>query len=152
MTLHDLSLSRLYNQQVVATAYKTPRDIVSWMGAMQAQDYAMVKWAIGIRLSGIKNSTIQQAIDQGEIIRTHVLRPTWHFVSAKDAGWLLDLTAPHIKGSLRSRHRELELSPAIMKKSIRTIERSLKNGEHLTREELVNHLSKNNISTHDQRV
>lgn len=152
MTLYDVSNSRLCNQQVGQTKLKTPKDLVSWMGAMQAQDYAMAKWAVGVRLPGTTNHTIEKAIESGEIIRTHVLRPTWHFVSAADAAWMLELTAPHIKSSLRSRHRQLELTPAIVKKCMKIIEKALSSGGHLTREELVNNLEKSKIATNDQRA
>jgi hypothetical protein len=152
MTLHELSLIRLYNQQVLEQDENNPHDLVSFMGAMQAQDYAMAKWAVGTRLPGATNKSVQAAIDSGAIIRTHVLRPTWHFVSATDAAWMLELTAPHIKRSLQARHRELELTPAALKKSIRIIEKVLSGGRHLTREEIVSKLEAGKTETHDQRI
>ena len=75
MTLSDISNIRLINQQVTATKFKTAKDIVGWMGAMQAQDYAMSKWAIGTRLPSSTIKMVEEAIDKGEIIRTHLLRP-----------------------------------------------------------------------------
>src|SRR5438046_1563490 len=99
MTLKDIAKIRLYNQQIAGTTFKTPKDIVGWMGAMQAQDYAMAKWAIGVRLPKSTNTSVETAIDKGEIIRTHLLRPTWHFVLAKDIYWMIDLTGPRIKAA-----------------------------------------------------
>jgi hypothetical protein len=122
------------------------------MGAMQAQDYAMAKWAIGVRLPGSADRTIKAALDAGEIIRTHVLRPTWHFVSADDIHWMLELTAPHIKAGLKSRHKELELDETIVRKSNAMIEKALRGGKHLTREELVAKLGKAKIPTDDNRA
>jgi len=105
MNLAGIAKIRLISQQIAGTKFKAVKDIVAWMGAMQAQDYAMVKWAIGVRLPNTIDRAIEAAIDNGEIIRTHLLRPTWHFVSADDIYWLLGLTAPQIKASLKSRHK-----------------------------------------------
>ncbi|MEW6108889.1 MAG: winged helix DNA-binding domain-containing protein [Nitrospirota bacterium] len=134
------------------TKFKTVKDIVGWMGAMQAQDYAMVKWAIGVRLPGSTVQVIETAINNGEIIRTHLLRPTWHFVSADDIYWMLELTAPQIKASLKSRHKELGLSETIFSKSNTIIEKALRGGKHLIREELAAELGKAKIATDDNRA
>ena len=152
MTLADISNIRMISQQITTTKFKYVKDIVGWMGAMQAQDYAMAKWAIGIRLPGSTDKEIETAIDNGEIIRTHLLRPTWHFVSAEDIYWLLELTAPRIKASLRSRHKELELTESLVTKSNNLIREALAGGNHLTREELISKLEKAKISTDKNRM
>ncbi|MGC1241049.1 MAG: winged helix DNA-binding domain-containing protein [Chryseosolibacter sp.] len=152
LTPGDIPTQRLLGQHLSGFRYKKPKELVSWMGAVQAQDYGMAKWALGIRLPAATQSVIQNAIDKGEIIRTHVLRPTWHFVSSEDVGWMLALTAPHIKASMASRRQQLELTPAVMNKSFNVIEKALRAGEHLTREELVSELGKAKINTTDQRA
>ena len=151
MNLADIAKIRLISQQIAGTKFKTVKDIVAWMGAMQAQDYAMVKWAIGVRLPNITDQVVETAIDNGEIIRTHLLRPTWHLVSADDIYWMLALTAPQIKASLKSRHKELALSEAIFAKSNTIIEKALRGGKHLIREELMAALGKAKIATDDNR-
>ncbi|HEX8037948.1 MAG TPA: winged helix DNA-binding domain-containing protein [Chryseosolibacter sp.] len=148
----DIALLRLDSQQVGGTKYKTPAALVARMGAMQAQDYGMARLAVGIRVPRTNSATVQRAIDRGEVIRTHVLRPTWHLVAARDISWMLDLTAPHIKASLTSRHRQLELTPSTISKGCRAIERSLSREDHLTREELVQRLGEAGIKTHDNRA
>ena len=60
---------------------------------MQAQDYLGAKWALGLRLPGTTDAKIEQAFNDGAILRTHVMRPTWHFVAPADIRWLLALTA-----------------------------------------------------------
>ncbi len=110
--------------QIAGTGFGTVKEIVTWMGAMQAQDYAMVKWAIGVRLPDSTEKVIETAIDNGEIIRTHLLRPTWHFVSADDIYWMLALTAPQIKASMKSRHQELGFLKLLLRKQ-RLIEKAL---------------------------
>lgn len=113
MTTAEISNFRLFCQKISSTEFTSAKEIVGWMGAMQAQDFAMAKWAVGLRLLDSTNAKIENAINKGEIIRTHVLRPTWHFVSADDIYWLLDLTSAKIKSGTNSRNKELELSEAI---------------------------------------
>src|SRR5689334_10831480 len=121
MNLIDVGNYRLISQQIAGTKFKTVKDIVGWMGAMQAQDYSMVKWAMGVRLNGSTEKIIEKAIEKGEIIRTHLLRPTWHFVSADDIYWMLELTGPRISAILKSRHQVLEITRPMLVKSIATI-------------------------------
>src|SRR5436190_710808 len=116
MNLRDVANIRLSSQQITGTKFKTPVEIVSWMGAMQAQDYAMSKWAVGVRLPGSTDQLVENAINKGEIIRTHVLRPTWHLVSSADIYWMLELTAPQIKTAMKSRDKQLELSERVYTK------------------------------------
>jgi len=122
------------------------------MGAMQAQDFYMAKWAIGIRLNNSTDIQIETAFNNGEIIRTHVMRPTWHFVSPKDIGWMLELTAPQIKSSMRSRNKQLELTEAVFAKSNRLIEKALSTAKTMTREQLSNEFEKAKINTSDNRL
>ena len=90
---------RLQNQQLSTPLFRHPKELVSWMGAMQAQDYTMVKWAVGIRLKSPGIQAVEKALHQGEILRTHVMRPTWHLVAAEDIRWMLKLSAQRIKSA-----------------------------------------------------
>ena len=101
-----------------------------------------------------KNSekNINAAISSGEIIRTHVLRPTWHFVSSDDIYWMLDLTAPKLKASLKGRHKQLELTENILKKSYKIIEKFLDKNKCATRKDLVNELNTAKILTNENRA
>ena len=152
MTLNDISEIRLHNQQIQSSRFKNAKDLLAWMGAVQAQDYAMAKWAVGVRLPGSTDLAIEEAFRKGEIIRTHLLRPTWHFVSADDIYWILGLTAPHIKSLLRARHIQLELTETIVNKSKSVVEKALLGGNHLTREELMFQLGNAQINTDGQRA
>lgn len=152
MKPEDIGNIRLTSQQIADTQFKTAKEIVRWMGAMQAQDYNMAKWALGVRLTGSTADIIQAAIDQGEILRTHVLRPTWHFVSADDIYWMLELSAPRIKAFAKGRYRELELTAPILLKSYSILETALSGGKHLIREELVSEFNKAKIRTDDNRA
>jgi hypothetical protein len=146
MNLKDIAALRLQSQQLAGTSYKKPDELVQWMGAMQAQDYNMSKWAIGIRVPGSTDDAIEKAINVGKIIRTHVLRPTWHLVSSQDLPWMLQLTAPHIKAIAKSRDKNLELTEKIYAKSNTIIANALTGNNHLTREELMHELSRHKIT------
>jgi len=122
------------------------------MGAMQAQDFNMSKWAIGVRLDGATEQGIASAIDQGDIIRTHLMRPTWHLTASEDIYWMLELTTPQIKGVMKFRDKVLELDPAIYEKTNFIIENALQGGKHLSREELTLELEMANIPTDYNKV
>jgi hypothetical protein len=152
MTFHEISKYRQVNQKIINTQFIKANEVVSWMGAMQAQDYAMAKWAIGIRLLNPTNEDVERSIDKGEIIRTHLMRPTWHFVSADDIYWILELSAPGILSSMKSRNKTLELTDAIFAKTNRIIEKVLSTEMNLTREELAREIHKAKIPTDNNRL
>jgi hypothetical protein len=152
MEQSEITLIRLASQQLVETDFSTPKEIAYWMGAMQAQDFPMAKWAIGVRLPGLTDMGIETAIANADIIRTHLLRPTWHFVAAEDVYWMLDLTAPQIKAAQSSREHQLDLTEDVIAKSNSAIEKALSEGRHLTREELISTLHKAGIATDGNRA
>lgn len=147
----QISLLRLLNQQVISPAFTKPADLVYWMGAVQAQDYLMAKWALGVRLPGSTDPSIEDAVDKGEIIRTHVMRPTWHFISRKDARWMIELTAPYILQLIKSRHNQLAITPELITKSNKLFEKALSKG-HCTRKQLVDVLTQSKIRLDDNRA
>jgi len=136
MTAADILRIRLDNQQLSATSLKTPAEVVHWMGAIQAQEYAMAKWAIGLRLKDVPESIIEKAFNDGAILRTHVMRPTWHFVAPEDIRWLLALTAPRVHQASAYMHRQLNFTPSLLKRSNDAIAKALEGGNHLTRTDL----------------
>lgn len=149
MTPNEIAQIRLMNQQIAVNNFQSAKDIVAWMGAMQAQDYPMSKWALGVRLTNSKDEAIEAAMDRGEVLRTHLLRPTWHLVSSDDIYWMLELTAPQIKRSMNSRHKELELNDIIITKCNDIITNALARGEHLTRDDLMQALEQAQISVRE---
>lgn len=151
MKLSDIAHIRLLQQHISAGKFNSAKDTVHWMGVMQAQDYAMAKWAGGIRTDGATIGTVQSAVDKGEILRTHILRPTWHFVSSDDIYWMLELTAPHIRSSLKARQRELELTGKILEKCRTIFEKKLQGHRHCTRDELKHELTNTKIRVDNNR-
>lgn len=152
MKTADIIRARLHNQQLATSRFTTAKEIVGWQGAVQAQEYVLSKWAIGIRLPGSSEKTIDKALDKGEILRSHLLRPTWHYVAAEDIHWMLALSAPQQRAAVKFRQKFLEITSATLKKSNKTIEKALSKGEHLTRKELAALLQEVKINTKDERV
>ena len=93
---------RLTSHQLSQPLFENPEDLVNWMGAVQAQDYAMAKWALGIRLNNTVLNDIEKSLREGKILRTHILRPTWHFISAEDIRWMIQLSGKRIKTAFQS--------------------------------------------------
>ncbi len=137
MNKSDIARTRLFNQQITATKFTRPEEIVAWFGAMQAQDYPMAKWAVGLRLPGSIEAEIEQAIAEGRILRTHVMRPTWHFVAAEDIRWMLALSARPLRSTLASAFRQFGFDIETCKRSNDLIPRMLEGGRHLTRAEIM---------------
>lgn len=140
---------RLKNQQLTETTFSEPEKLVSHFGAIQAQDYAMAKWAIGLRTEKTEKD-IEDAINEGKIIRTHILRPTWHFVAAEDIHWMLELTAPSLKRLVTSAAVKMGLEDSLNAYNNK-LQKLLSGNNHLTREEIMLELdiktgSVNNIS------
>ncbi|KAA6332939.1 hypothetical protein EZS27_018596, partial [termite gut metagenome] len=121
-------------------------------GVMQAQDYAMAKWAVGIRFSGSTDKMVEEAFNKGEILRTHVLRPTWHFVASENIRWMLSLSADKIKASARSRDRDLEITEELYSQVNRIIEKSLEGNKFLTREAVGEVLKEAGIAADTSRM
>jgi hypothetical protein len=132
----SLLAERLHNQQLTASTRRKPAQVVSWLGAMQAQDYPAAKWAIGLRAPRCMNADVDQAFNDGAILRTHVLRPTWHFVAPDDIRWVLALSAPRVRAASAYYHRQAGLTPTIFKKSCAIIHRALEGGQFMTRAEI----------------
>src|ERR1041384_4441571 len=105
----DLLHLRSHHQKLSGTKFDTASEVIRWLGAVQAQDYAGAKWALALRMQNATDSALDQALADGSILRTHLLRPTWHFVTPEDIRWLLKLTAPRVLALLAYLDRQLEV-------------------------------------------
>lgn len=132
--------TRLQNQRLTGTTFRRAAQVVSWLGAVQAQDYAGAQWAVALRARGLSIAAIERACDAGQILRTHVLRPTWHFVAAADIRWLQALTEPRVRRLLASYDRKLEIDARLIGRARRIVEAVLAAGPPLTRDELAGEL------------
>ena len=137
---------RLRHQELIDTTQRRkPAQVVSRLCAVQAQDYPAAKWAIGLRIPGSQDADIEQAFNDGSILRTHVLRPTWHFVAPEDIRWMLALSGPRVHAVNAYYYRQLGLDDKIFKNSCAMIHRVLEGGKHMTRAELGEHLKRARI-------
>lgn len=151
MTRTEISNLRLHNQQILQSCFNQPDELVEWMGAIQAQDLPMSLLAVALRTKNATVKNIEKAFNEGKLIRTHLMRPTWHIVSHRDIYWMLDLTAPQIKRNIGGRHNELELNAATLSKANRLLEKHL-TGNELSREEIKIIFTENNIRTDENRL
>ncbi len=135
MTELNIAALRLRNQRISETDFTHPEQAVDWLVAVQSQDYAAAKWAVGLRLTGVVEDAVEQAFNQGLILRTHVMRPTWHFVTPADIRWLLALTAARVQAANAGMYRRLGLEDHL-KRANKILEKSLRDGQQLTREEV----------------
>ena len=136
---------RLHNQKLAGSELGRPADVIAWLGAAQAQDYAAATWAIGLRARAVTSADVEQAFTDGRILRTHVLRPTWHFVTPEDIRWMLALTGPRVHAGNAFYYRKLGLDRALFARSRRALERALQGGRQLTRAELAAALQRTGI-------
>jgi Winged helix DNA-binding domain len=150
--MHHIPSYRLHYQQISAPVHQSPSDLAGYMGAMQAQDYTMSKWAVGTRLPGLTDTEVVAALDTGALVRTHVLRPTWHIVAGRDVRWMLALTGPRIKASLAAYDRGLGIDAALYARANALIVKALEGGNHLTREEVMDAIKQGGVATDSSRA
>ena len=146
-----LARQRLRTQGLLDSQFQSPAEVVTALGAMQAQDYAGAKWAIAQRLPHATDTTLDQAFNAGEILRTHVLRPTWHFVAPADIRWMLALTAPCIHALNAYWYRKFELDDAIFARTHEVMIKEMQGGKHLMRTELTTALEEVGIVASELR-
>lgn len=178
MKSKDIILRRMESQGITDADFADAGAVVGWMGCVQAQDFAQAKWAIGMRMAGaagvagtrpvtaaagrarakpvteagVTEAGIDRDFNEGRILRTHVLRPTWHFVLPADIGWMLRLTAPRVKMWSRPMQRQLGIDAAILARSKKIMAKALEGGVSLTRQELAVLFRKAKINTDDIRM
>lgn len=151
MKAEDILSLRLSNHQLDGSFVGEAYELVSWMGAIQAQDYNMAKWGIGIRIPEITDQKIEAALNKGDILRLHILRPTWHFVSKDDIYWMLYLSVPRVKTAMRSYDKDLGLTEAFIARTNSIIEKALQ-GNSLTRQELKDVINRAGIDADNRTV
>ena len=151
MTISDIRELRLLNQHLASPGFTEPADLAYYMGAIQSQDYAGAKWAIAQRLKGSTDTTIEDAFTNGDILRTHVMRPTWHFVHPKDIRWMIKLTAPRVMTIAGTQHRQHQLDQVIFSKSEKAILQAMEGGKQLMRDEIMKALELAGVATNEQR-
>ena len=143
---------RLANQRLSGQSFVTPEDVVSWMGAVQSQDYAGAKWSLALRMAQGGDDALDVAFNEGRILRTHVMRPTWHFVTPADIRWLLELTGARVDALCGTYYRQVGLDASTLAASNAVIVKQLEGGHALTRAELGVALEAAGINTSELRL
>ena len=140
------------NSHLTEEPFRSPDETVRAHLAMQAQDYAPAKWSIGQRSANVTHADVDRALVDGSIVRTHVLRPTWHFVAADDLRWLMALSGPRVQQGNARRYAELGLDARTRARCERVITKALANGARLTRNDLAAVLAGARIDPTGQRM
>ena len=134
--MNTIARRRLAHQFLSTPTLRTATEVVRTLGAVQAQDYGSAKWGVAQRTPRLTDADVERACMSGAILRTHVLRPTWHFVLPQDARWMLELTGPRVLATQTYYNRVLGLDRTAFRKSNQVLERTLAGGSHRTRAEL----------------
>jgi DNA glycosylase AlkZ-like len=136
ITRRDVLRLRLATQRLQGADLRSAADVVRLLGCVQSQEYAHALWSLGMRTSGLRVTDAQAEFDRGDFLRTHILRPTWHFVAAEDIRWILQVTAPRVQKLNQTIYRRESLDPASLDRGVALIVEELQGGRYLTRAEL----------------
>jgi hypothetical protein len=151
MTSREIARYRLTNQLIAGSTCTSPSEVVTAMGAVQAQDYLGSLWAVGLRARNVTERDVEQAIEDRKIVRTWPMRGTLQFIAPDDVRWMLESLGPRMIASAARRHRELELDASVFARSEKLFARALEGGKQLTRPEIMGLLERARISTSKQR-
>jgi hypothetical protein len=153
MPTDAVSTRRLRNQRIMRTGLRTAADVVDWLGAVQAQEYEPATWALALRMDGRPvRRDLEDAFEAGAILRTHAMRPTWHFLTQDSIRWMLELTGPRVQQRMAPYNRQLELDSATMTRATKIFERALRDRQFLTRNELGERLRRAGLDASGMRL
>jgi hypothetical protein len=141
MTHREVLRRRLATQRLHGNRLPTAADVVRMLGGVQSQEYGHALWSLGMRTSGLTAAHVQAEFDRGAFLRTHILRPTWHFVAPEDIRWILELTSPRVQRLNETIYRQEGLDPAILERGAALIVEELRGGRYRTRTELAQALA-----------
>ncbi len=134
--------TRLANQRLTGTTFRRAREVVSWLGAVQAQDYSGATWGVALRARDLTAAAIEREFAAGRILRTHVMRETWHLVAQADIRWLQALTGPRVRAASAYYTARLAIDARLMTRVRTIVEAALEDGHYLTRNELADRLKR----------
>ncbi len=128
---------RFRTQRLTGPRFRTVAEVVSFLGAVQAQDYPGAKWAVAQRTAKLTDADLDAALDAGAIFRTHIMRPTWHFVMPEDIRWMLALTSHRVHAISAPYHRKQGLDARVLSTFHTMLGKALEGGRDLTKAEIV---------------
>lgn len=142
----DILETRLHNHHLVHPDFTTAHEVISYYGGLQAQDFPAAKWAIALRMKNGTDKMVESDFNEGKILRTHMMRPTWHFVTPEDIRSIQLLTAPRVHAMNAYMKRKGGVDDTILNKGISIFSKALQKKNYLTRHELASELADNGIS------
>ena len=149
----DSARWRLRSQHLVAPHAASARDVVGWLLAVQAENPGQAAWAVAARTRRPDQADLATLLDDGAVLRTHVLRPTWHFVRAEDLGWLLDLTRPRVQRVTGQQLRNVHgLDQRSIDRAVAAVTDALTERGELTRAQLADDLRTRGIEATGQML
>jgi hypothetical protein len=151
MTANDIIRHRLHQQQLERPSFTKAGDVVSWLGAVQAQDYLGVLWSVGQRVKKAAEPDVEKAIADKTVVRTWPMRGTLHFVSPKDVRWMLKYLTPRVFSRMAGMLKKEGIDGKVLLKSKKRWIKALEGGKRLTRDEMYQVLEDGKISTADTR-
>lgn len=147
----ELALLRARAQGLFPADAARPAAVTDRLLALQAQDLAAAKWAIGARIPGATLASIDSAIDSGEIVRSWPMRGTLHFVPGADLAWMLQCTTERLLQQARPTHERQGLTTPVYERARELAVEALHGGRCLTRDEFQTLLERHGIGTADGR-
>ena len=145
-------LERFRVQRLIGTPFPTAVQAVGALCCVQSQDPYGAKWSLGMRVQGATDASLERDYNAGRFLRTHILRPTWHYVLPEDIRWILELTAPHVLRANRPQEKRLGLDAKVLAKSEALILKALEGGRHQTREALGEALVRGGVKVKGQSL
>ncbi|MGH8969648.1 MAG: winged helix DNA-binding domain-containing protein [Actinomycetes bacterium] len=143
---------RVFTQRLAGRKLPEPEDVVRLLAAVQSQECAHGFWSLGMRTNGSTYADVRRAFDEGRILRTHMLRTTWHFVTPEDIRWILGATSPRVLAAFGSSFRAHGLDDATQRETGDLVVKMLEGGAHLTRREIGAELERHGEATAGQRL
>src|SRR5215467_9009608 len=142
----DIARWRLRSQHLVSPYAVSARAAVGSLLAVQAENPRQAAWAVASRTPNPDQAELAALLDDGTVLRTHVLRPTWHFVRGEDLGWLLDLTGPRVRRVTGVQLRKtLGLDERAIDRAVAAVTDSLASRRQLTRAQLADELRERDV-------
>jgi hypothetical protein len=138
--------------QLLSNPRATAAEVVAHLGAVQAQDYHACLWAVGMRTRDATAGSIEGALADGTILRTHAMRGTWQLMTPADAAWIVPLVGPHVVARATPRYRSLGLDDATLRRASDVLARALDGGRTLGRDALRTELAAAGIDASAERM
>jgi hypothetical protein len=127
---------RLRTQRLTGPRFAAPEQAVRWLGAVQSQEFGPALWSLGQRSGAVREADVERRFADGTFLRTHALRPTWHFVAREDIRWVLAATAHRVHALNAPYYRSLGLEEPVLARTGALVTAALRGGNQLTRPEL----------------